>query len=484
MHFDEKFLQQVSGQAVVAQGKFPDDVRFSIDTRTLQKGDIFIALQGASVDGHEFLSNALAKGAAGIVIAKSKQNRVAELDKGLLAQLLVIVVEEPLQFLLQAAAAWRTQFSYPVVAITGSVGKTSTKQLLSSMLKAAQIEYLASYENQNTLLGVALTILKMRAWQQVAVFEVGISKRGEMAEIAQLLRPTIAIITSVGHSHMEGLGSLVDIASEKRDIFKFFTESNIGIIHGDQPLLAHVSYPHPVIKFGKKTVNQVQARKILIEKQPASFTLKIYKDKYHVMVHHAHEALIFNALAAAAAAHLLSVAHEKIIFAIENFATINGRFEFKKLKENNGLVINDCYNANPESMKASLLAFHRIDTKAQKIAVLGDMLELGLTSPFWHRQLGRFLRKISSVRHVILVGTMIHWTRKMIPVGISVECVPTWKEALTQLNNKLDNDSLVLVKGSHGMQLKYLVEAVSEPTDASAYHQQHVAAHNNVHNRL
>lgn len=483
MHFDEKFLQQVSGQAVVAQGKFPDDVRFSIDTRTLQKGDMFVALQGASVDGHDFLAHALAKGAAGIVVAKNKQHVVTALDKGLLAQHLVVAVEDPLLFLLQAAAAWRAQFTYPVVAITGSVGKTSTKQLLSSMLTAAQIEHLASYENQNTRLGVALTILGMRASQQVAVFEVGISKRGEMAEIAQLLRPTIAVITSVGHSHMEGLGSLVDIAAEKRDIFKYFTESNIGIIHGDQALLAQVSYPHPVIKFGKKTVNQIQARKILIEKQPASFILKIYKDKYHVTVHHAHEALIFNALAAAAAAHLLGVAHDKITFAIENFASVKGRFEFKKLKENKGFIINDCYNANPESMKASLLAFHRIETKAQKIAVLGDMLELGMTSPFWHRQLGRFLRKISSVRHVILVGTMVHWTRKMIPVGISVECVPTWKEAVTQLVTKIDKESLVLVKGSLGMQLKYLVEAVSEPADAPVIQEQ-VAAYNKVHNRL
>lgn len=483
MRFDEKFIQQVSKESVVVQGCFPDEVGFSIDTRTLQKGDIFIALQGASVDGHEFLAHAFAKGASGIIIARSKLEYVSTLDQSLVAKKLILTVDDPFSFFMQAAALWRAQFSYPVVAITGSVGKTSTKQLLSSMLTAHNVEHLTSYENQNTRIGVALTILAMRERHQVAVFEVGISKRGEMAEIAQLLKPTAGIITSIGHSHMEGLGSLSDIAAEKRDIFKYFTESSIGIIHGDQPLLAHVAYSHPVIKFGRKTINQVQARKILIEKQPAAFTLKIYKDKYHVVMSHVHEALVFNALAAASAAHLLGVSHEKIVQGIQNFSFIKDRFESKRLKDGKGSIINDCYNANPESMKASLVAFHRIETKAQKIAVLGDMLELGLTSPFWHRQLGRFLRKISSLNHVILVGSMIQWTRKMIPVGISVECVSTWQEAIVHLKKRLDQESLVLVKGSQGMKLKHLVDAVSE-TENILVNQGHASTvYNNMNNR-
>lgn len=463
MRFDEHFLQKTSVQATVVQGNFPHDMHFSIDTRSLQPGDVFVALPGTKVDGHQFLAQALQKKAAGLIVGQSKMALVHALDSQLRQNILIIVVDDPLTFLVQAAAAWRAQFSYPVIAITGSVGKTSTKQILTHILTAHTMPHFVSHANQNTKLGLALNILSMRHTHQAAIFEVGISKRGEMAELAHLLRPTTGIITSVGHCHMEGLGTLVDIALEKRDLFKYFTESSIGIINGDQPLLAQVAYVHPVIKFGKKTVNQIQARKILIDKESTSFMLKIYKEKYMVTINHVHQGVVFNALAATAAAHLLQVPHDTIIRGIQNFNVVQDRFEPKPLKGNKGVVINDCYNANPESMKASLLAFQRIETPAKKIAVLGDMLELGLTSPFWHRQLGRFLRKVPSLQHVILVGELVHWTRKMIPVGISVACVATWQDAVKELENNLGDDSLVLVKGSHGMGLSNLVNAISEP---------------------
>lgn len=470
MRFDEHFLQTASVQATVVQGHFPDEIRFSIDTRTLQPGDIFIALQGVNVDGHQFLADALTKKAGGLIVAQSHMRHVHALDKHLSADTLIVAVEDPLTMLIQAASVWRAQFSYPVIAITGSVGKTSTKQLLSTILTTSKVHHFVSLANQNTRLGLALNILSMRNTHEVAIFEVGISKRGEMAELAYLLQPTSGIITSVGHCHMEGLGTLVDIALEKRDLFKYFSEGSIGIINGDQPLLAQVAYVHPVIKFGKKTVNQIQARKILMGKQSTTFMLKIYKEKHMVTINHVHEGIIFNALAATAAAHLLNIPHDVIIQGIQNFNVVQDRFEPKKLKDHKGIVINDCYNANPESMKASLLAFQRIETNAKKIAVLGDMLELGLTSPFWHRQLGRFLRKIPSLRHVILVGEMVQWTRKMIPVGVSVECVATWQDAVKNLEKNLAQDSLVLVKGSHGMGLSNLVNAISEPQESVIKH--------------
>lgn len=480
MRFDEHFLQQVSVKATVVQGHFPDDIHLSIDTRSLQAGDIFIALQGAQVDGHQFLADALKKGAGGLIVAQAKMQMVQALGSLLNRNTLVVAVEDPLTFLLQAAAAWRAQFSYPVIAITGSVGKTSTKQLLATMLTAHNMNFFVSHGNQNTKLGLALNMLAMKPCHQAAIFEVGISKRGEMAELAHFLQPTTGIITGVGHSHMEGLGTLVDIALEKRDLFKYFTEGSIGIINGDQPLLAQVAYVHPVIKFGKKTVNQIQARKISIDAHSTTFMLKIYKEKYMVTINHVHEGVVFNALAATAAAHLLHVPHETIIEGIKQFNVVQGRFERKPLIHNKGAVINDCYNANPESMKAALLAFQRIETKAKKIAVLGDMLELGLTSPFWHRQLGRFLRKVPSLSHVILVGDMVHWTRKMIPVGVSVEVVATWQDAVKSLENNLSQDSLVLVKGSNGVGLSNLVKAISEPQEAHIP----VPAINNAYNRV
>jgi UDP-N-acetylmuramoyl-tripeptide--D-alanyl-D-alanine ligase len=463
MRFDEHFIRGALSEVVIT-GVFPENAPFSIDTRTLRAGDIFVALPGVRVDGHSFIPQALEQGAAGVMLASQYHSLLDTLPLQQRKKIVLIEVPDTLQALLRLATVWRAQFDIPVIAVTGSVGKTSTKELLARILALNGTNCLVAHGNQNTKIGIALNILRMRAHHQMALFEVGISKRGEMAELAALLKPTTGIITAIGHCHMEGLGSLADIALEKRDLFKYFSEKSIGIINGDQSLLTNVGYAHPVIKFGSKTVNQIQARKIHVGHKNITFSLKIYKDKFAITLGHVHEGAVFNSLAAAAAAHLLGVSNEVIVKAIEQPITVPGRFEHIQLPDNKGVLINDCYNANPESMKAALLAFQKIETRAQKIAVLGDMLELGLNSPFWHRQLGRFLRKVPSLRHVILVGDLVKWTKKTVPVGVTVEIVPTWQEAVAQLQHRLDQDSLVLVKGSNGVGLKHLVAAVTPKT--------------------
>ncbi len=462
MQLDERFITEaVPGVSFLANA-FPEQLRFSLDTRTLQPGDIFVAVPGAQADGHDFAIQALKNGAAGVIAQADRKDIFSALTVKDHTEKLIMLVPDTQEALCQLAAAWRVQFSYPVIAITGSVGKTSTKQLLATMLDAQGINYLVSQGNQNTRLGASLNILRMREEHQVAIFEVGISRRGEMAALAHLVRPTTALITGVGHAHMEGLGSLADIALEKRDLFKCFTESNIGIINGDQPLLTRVSYSHPVIKFGTKTTNQIQARKIKLEGIQASFILKIYKEKFPVLLTNPHQGAVYNALAATAAACHLGVSSETIVNALQVPVAVAGRFEQRNIKAARGTIINDCYNANPESMKAALLAFQQVRTQAQKIAVLGDMLELGVNGPFWHRQLGRFLRKVPSLSHVILVGKMVAWTKKTAPLGLSIETAPTWQEAVEKLESHLQKESVVLVKGSHGMQLGNLVNHFSE----------------------
>lgn len=461
MRFDEHFVRGALSDIFAVSGVFPQDPHFSVDTRTINKGDIFFALAGTQRDGHDFLVQAVQKGASGLCIETKKKHLLENFDKKLLEKLLVLIVPDTYYALVRFATVWRAQFDYPVVAITGSVGKTSTKELLAQVLELHGITYMASYGNQNTRIGIALNMLRMRSNHKVAIFEVGINKRGEMAKLANMLRPTTALITNIGHCHMEGLGSIGDIALEKRDIFKYFNAESIGIINGDQLLLSQVGYVHPVLKFGSKTTNQIQARKINISSTKTSFILKIYKDKYLVEVANIHAGVIFNALAVTAMAHLLKVPNETIIKAIGQPATVKGRFELCPLKAFKGSVINDCYNANPESMKAALLAFQKIDTSAKKIVVLGDMLELGLNSPFWHRQLGRFLRKIPSLKHAILVGDLVKWTKKTVPVGLSVSMAPSWKEAIVLLQEVMDQDSLVLVKGSQGIGLTNLVHEIT-----------------------
>lgn len=461
MHWNEQFIRSAIPEVQFYNAQFPAIAGVSIDSRTLKKGELFVALSGNCTDGHEYVSDALKKGAAGLIIEAEKKECLKKCDSALLKQALVLLVSNTMDALVQLARTWRSQFSYPVVGITGSVGKTSTKELLCTILSLNRTNYLATPGNNNTIIGVSLAILSMRPEHEVAIFEMGISKRGEMAKMVQVVKPTTAIITSVGHAHMEGLGSIHDIALEKREIFSAFKEDNIGVINGDQPLLSQVAYHHPVIKFGSKTTNQVQARKINVESNSSSFVLKLYGQKYKVSLPTNHTGAVNNALGAMTLGYLLKVPTETLLKAVQMPVIVAGRFEKRPLKSNKGTIINDCYNANPESMKAALLAFEKLDTKARKIAILGDMLELGVNSPFWHRQLGRFLRKVPSLKKLILVGTMTEWTEKTVPVSLPVQRVKSWKEAQELLQQELKDESMILVKGSNGLHLSNIIDALT-----------------------
>lgn len=458
MRFDEFIRQAVSDVSIY--GAVPVDVNFSIDSRTIQRKDIFVALPGQQFDGHTFVVDALQKGAAGALIAyKKKEECLQILQNNNLQKSALIIVPDPYQALIALATRWRLQFKYPVIGITGSVGKTLTKETIATLLETAKVSFIASYGNQNTQLGAALNVLRMREEHKTAVFEMGVNRRGEMAALAKIIKPTIGVITSIGHSHMEGLGSLQDIAVEKRDIFKYFSEENIGIVNGDQPLLSSVSYPHPVIKFGLKTTNQIQARKVRIVDARTRCLLKIYKDKYNIVLSKPHSGTVMSSLVASCVAHILSLPHDKLCEAIQKPITVPGRFERRALRIGKGIMINDCYNANPESMKAALMAFQQIETSAYKVAVIGDMLELGINSPFWHRQIGRFFRKVTSLKRVILVGDLVEWVEKTLPLGVQVKRTTNWQEAVKMLTEMVsERENLVLVKASNGIGLLNLVK--------------------------
>ncbi|MBN1549498.1 UDP-N-acetylmuramoyl-tripeptide--D-alanyl-D-alanine ligase [Candidatus Babeliales bacterium] len=474
MHIDASFFTTAVSGSKIRQGDFPSLFSCSIDSRIPQKGDIFFALRGERSDGHEFLHEALANGATGVVISQKREDLLNQLPDSIL----VITVPDPLSALIALARAWRKRFTFPIVALTGSVGKTSTKNLIAHILEQNQSNYLVAHGNQNTQIGVAMNIVRMTDQHDGAVFEIGINQRGEMGRIVDMLRPTTALITAIGHSHMEGLGSLVDIAVEKRDIFKFLKEDSVGFVFGDQDILSAVSYPHPVIKFGRKTTNQIQARKVVITDAEIRCTLKIYNNKYGVVLPYIHGGMLNNILAAVSVTQYLGVPKDTIITAIQKPVVVPRRFQVKPIGDS--IMIDDCYNANPESMKAALLALQQLETDAYKVAVLGDMLELGSDAIFWHRQVGRFLRKVPSLKHLVLVGTQVEHTQATAPRTVKVHRVATWEEAVVYVESILSRRSVILVKGSRGVGLDKLVDrCVVQPESSSvqkALHDREVSA--------
>jgi UDP-N-acetylmuramoyl-tripeptide--D-alanyl-D-alanine ligase len=459
MQLDKEFVKNALSNAQMINGDFAPNSSFSVDTRTLQPGDVFVALQGQQTDGHQFIGDALAKKASGLLVALEKRAEIEKLYGPALQSVKILYVEDTLSALVNLAKEWRSKFTYPVVGITGSVGKTSTKEMVANILRTSGQPFYVSYGNQNTIIGVALNILKMRPGCKAAVFEVGISDRGVMAKIADMLRPTYALITGIGHAHMQGLGSLHDVAAEKRAIFSCFSDINIGIVNGDQDVLASISYAYPVLKFGLKTSNQIQARKISIKNNVITFVAKVYKKKYPIMLQGSHEGAVMNALSALAIAHMIDVPTEVAIAGVQKPLAVQGRFEFCQTAKN-GLFINDSYNANPESVKAGLLAFDAYESDLSRIVVLGDMLELGVDGPFWHRQIGRFLRKISGIKHLILIGSMIEWTKKTAPLGLSIECFATWQDALPTIEKLTSDKTITFVKASRSVGLQNIIDAL------------------------
>lgn len=442
-------------------------IEFSIDSRTIQKGQLYLVICGEKYDGHSFVQAALEKGAVAIVIEKKQETLFAQLPEVLTKNVLCILVDDTLQALTDCAHHWRMQFTIPIVGVTGSIGKTTTKEMVKEICKVAGINACVNAGNQNNNIGLSLNLLKLNSTHQVGVFEVGISHKGEMAELADILQPTLALITNVWHVHVDGIGDLESIAYEKRQLFKNFAADNIGLIFGDQPLLEKAFYKHPVIKFGMKIKNQIQASKVAIEQDEFGnaitlFKLSVYKNSVIVKLFGSHPARVANAVGAAAIAYALKISMDKIVEGLGQFQTVSNHFQPKEISGKRGVLISDCCNASPESMRASLLAFHSMNKSSSKIAVLGDMLELGKSALFWHRQIGRTLAKTLSIDTVILVGPLAKSIAQTMPLTMKMECVNSWQEAQKKLEALLaETEALVLVKGSKAVGLEYMVKELA-----------------------
>ncbi len=448
--------------------KQDEDVAVVVDSRLITTDDVFVALKGQATDGHAFLDKAIAAGASVFIVDKHDDRVDAALTPERIANRLVIKVADTYEALLDLTKAWRSRMTFPVVGITGSIGKTSTKELLRSILQQAGLKFYVSYKNQNTFTGLCINILRVPLDCDVAAFEVGISKPGEMDIKADILRPTIGLISCIAHAHLLDFTTLANISYEKRRLFKHFTAQDVGIVFGDQPLLTAVYFAHPIAKFGFKTKNQVQARRVKVVStadgvSATEFVLKWYREKASITMQNNHVGSVQNALAASTLAYFLQISFDHVCKGIQAYSGFENRFETKSIKGDRGLIVSDCYNANPESMRAAIMAFDKMVAKGKKIVVLGDMLELGEKEAFWHRQIGRLLGKTETIDAVVLVGERSRMIAKTAPSSLAVEWAEDWQGGKEKLEALLtEKDALVLVKASHGMVLNNIVDAVTQ----------------------
>ena len=421
---------------------------FSKDTRTIQKGDIYIGIKGEKFDGNEFWKQALDNGAEAVII---QDIEITEVEKEKYSNKIIVKVEDTLKALYEIAKYKRSLYDIPVIAVTGSVGKTSTKDVIASVV-SSKYKTLKTEGNNNNNIGLPLTILKLKDHEAMVV-EMGMNHFGEISLLTDIARPTLAVITNIGTSHIGNLGSRENILKAKLEILEGMIVPKI-IINNDNDLL-HKWYEKNKNKieihtFGIQNESELTAKDIKLKEESSEFLAKSPSGLVKINVPVGGEHFVYNALCAIEVGHILGIADDNIKKGIEKFELTKKRMDIKKLA-NGAILINDAYNASYESMKASLnfLARH---TGKRKIAVLGDMFELGEYTEELHRNVGKEVVK-NGIDILICSGEnskyIIEEAKKS--KNLKIYFMNNNEQIVEKLTQELRNGDVVLVKASNGM---------------------------------
>jgi UDP-N-acetylmuramoyl-tripeptide--D-alanyl-D-alanine ligase len=458
--FDVRTVAAVTGGQIIHNGADVTIQGFSTDSRTLQPGELFIALRGERFDGHDYIAQALRHGAA------------ACLSEEVIAGLTIPVVQvrDTLTALGDLAQAVRSRFSGPVVGITGTTGKTTTKEMLAAIL-ARRGPGLKSAGNFNNLIGVPLTLFGLTREHRWAVIEMGMSARGEIARLAQIAAPQLGVITNVGAGHLENLGGISGVARAKGELFIQLPAGGTALINVDDPQICQLPLANGVrrVLFGSAPEAQVRATEVSATNGTVTFTLHLPDARVAVQLPLPGRHNVQNALAAAAAAWVLDVPVDDIAAGLAEFKPCPGRMELIELADD-VLILDDSYNANPLSMRAALDALHDLGRPGRRFAVLGDMLELGHAARDLHREVGLlaatradWLFTLGELAGDIAAGAADHGLD-----STRIVASTTVETLISQLRPLLRPGDRVLVKGSRGMRMERITALLrgGQPTPA------------------
>jgi UDP-N-acetylmuramoyl-tripeptide--D-alanyl-D-alanine ligase len=404
-------IQAINGEFIIGSNNVPL-VGVSIDSRTLKKGEVYFAIQGNLYDGHNFIKEAIAKGAAAIVYSKSEFNSIKLLSNSLP----IVKTADTLVALGKLAKTYIAGFKdVKTVGITGSNGKTTTKEILVSIF-SIKGKTLSNKGNFNNRIGLPLSIFNLNSDTKYAVFEMGTSLYGEIKILSNILKPDIGIITNIGFSHLKTFISLKGVFEEKKVLFDNVKEDGVIIVNNDDEFLkkiCQVRSSRKIITFACNTDADVYAKNINPSFDNTSFELSYKGKSMKVEMPTKGKFNVLNALAAASCATALGFSLDEIKHGIENFKPPKMRMETIMTKTGVTLI-NDTYNANPSSMREIIQAVsrHYFDRKIN--LVLGDMLELGDKSIDYHFKLGKFINTQKNINFVYLIGEMSFYTKEAI----------------------------------------------------------------------
>ena len=416
------------------------------DSRKAGKGAVFAAIVGERVDGHSFIPQCIEIGAICSICEREPSDGSAH-----------ILVESTPEALIKIAEKYREKFNIPFVGISGSVGKTSTKEIISSVL-SERFHTHKTQGNFNNALGVPITLFALEETHTAAVIEMGISDFGEMSVLANMAKPDIAVLTNVGKCHLENLKDLKGVLKAKTEMLDFLREGGTVVLNGDDINLRNAGIPEgaKVIFYGLDEQNDIFATDIKSDNETfTDFTVHTKDMEFSARIHNLGEHMVQNALAAVAVGLTLGLTKEEIIKGLDAYRTIGGRANI--IKTENLTIIDDCYNANPESMKASLKTLSAFD--GRRVALVGDMKELGENEKELHREIGELIAELK-LDLVIAVGDLALEIYKAARQHIDAEWYQSIEEAKLYMYEMLTIGDTVLVKASHSMNFAELVEQI------------------------
>ncbi len=444
----EDVLRRISGMEITG---------VSIDSRTIKKGELFVALKGPRFDGHGFISTAIKKGAWGALV---NRDAVEKNSENLGGHKNILPVGDTLSALQKMSYLHRKKFSIPVVGITGSNGKTTTKEMLAEIL-TVRGAVLKNEGNLNNHIGVPLTLLRMNDTHKAAAVEMGMSAPGEIAVLARLVSPTVGVITNIGPAHLEFFESQDGIAQAKGELLDHIRPGGTAALNADDAYCGVLKkkFSGLITTFGIDTAADVRASGIRHTSEGLEFTLTAHGCSTEICLRSVGKHNVYNALAAAAASLAAGLPLDAVKHGLDNFASVAMRSEIRQLQGRT--VLADYYNANPASMEAALAALVDLKRGAKTVAVLGDMLELGASSGEEHRKVGRTAARMGVDRIIVLGDYAKDILRGAVEAGMTetkVFAVKTHEEAAALLREQSRSGDAVLIKGSRGMKMEKILE--------------------------
>ena len=445
-----EMLKAMDGEVIV-QGKEIKFNKICIDTRKVEKDNVFLAIKGANFNGNDFALKALELGASVVIIDEVKFNIEDVNVNGT-----VIKVKNTRQALLDLAKFYREKLGLKVIGVTGSTGKTSTKDLIAALL-SDKYKVFKTKGNFNNDIGLPLMILELTCDYDVAVLEMGMSSLGEIELLADVARPDIGVITNIGLSHIENLKTQENILKAKMEISTFFNENNVLIVNGEDEFLKNISgKSFKVKKIGYNHEYDVYASNIILREDSVKFTANCGDDKFDFELPMAGKHNVLNMMLAIDIAKNLNVSLKDMNEGLSNLKATSMRLETEKT--NKITIINDCYNASPDSMKSSIEV---LMTKAasRRVAILGDMYELGSKTEEAHEEVGSFAK--GKIDLLIVIGENVNNYEN----GFGSEHIRKFAskdDFFEEVDNLINKDDVILVKASRGMRFEEIISKLKE----------------------